>query len=170
MTSDTRTTYFRLWTAACAAQGWNPRDNDRRRENTLYCMREIGAGEIGSITALDHHQITALFTFLRFLAGGGARETTLLWERCKEDYVAFNQLRQAEHFRRAAGYDKKGKLNRDRFGMSFPEQEIAEHTLSSDEVRQYLITNANRARSKGRPRKPRRKQPAAAPVLVDCPF
>ena len=146
MTHATRTTYFRLWRDACAAQGWDPRDAARRREATLYCMTEIGAGEIDSTTGLNHHKITALFTFLRFLAGGGARATTLLWEKCKEDYVSFNRLRHAEHFRRAAGYEKRGKLNRERFGLKFPDEEIAQHTLTADEVDQYLITNANRAR------------------------
>lgn len=148
MSPSTRTTYFRLWREACAAQGWDPRDQERRRETTLYCMREIGAGEIDSTTGLNHHKTTALFTFLRFLAGGGARETTLLWEKCKEDYISFNRLRHAEHFRRAAGYKKGSKLNRERFGLNFPDEEIAEHTLTAKEVDQYLITHANRARVK----------------------
>jgi hypothetical protein len=163
MSPATRTTYFRLYAAACAAQGWDPRDNARRRDTTLYCMREIGAGEIDSITGLNHHQVTALFTFLRFLTGAGGRETTLLWDKCKEDYVSFNRLRHAEHFRRAAGYKKGGKLNRERFGLNFPEEEIAEHTLSAKEVDQYLITNANRARAKDPDAAPppSRRRPAA---------
>ena len=37
MTPAARTTYFRLWRDACAAQGWDPRDAARRREATLYC-------------------------------------------------------------------------------------------------------------------------------------
>jgi hypothetical protein len=54
--------HSQLWPAACAAQGWNPRDQEKRREVTLQ------ATGTASSTGLSELQITRLFDFLKHLA------------------------------------------------------------------------------------------------------
>lgn len=172
MNPATRKHYFRLWATVCAAQGWPPNDNHRRRQVTLYCTTEIGAPPTDSITKLNPHQITALFTYLHFLAGNGASAPTLQWEQCKTDYLTYNHLRQAEHFRKKAGYRQKSKLNHQRFKLHFPAEEIQDHTLTPTEVQHYLITHANRARTRAR-KQPSHKShpspPSPAPAASHSP-
>lgn len=54
--------HTRLWPAACRAQGWDPKDADRRRAVTLEITGQ------GSTTALDQDSISRLFEGLRHLA------------------------------------------------------------------------------------------------------
>jgi len=134
--------YFRhLWPAACEAQGWDPRDDARRRACTLYATGS------DSTTALSQHAITALFVFLAHLADPRDGEKARQWDLCKRDATTYNHARQAEHWRRRAGYAPTGKLNRDRFGALFEEQISPEH-MTPEQIDQYLMTHRERARRK----------------------
>lgn len=63
MNARQRSTYFgTLWPAACAAQGWNPKDEDRRRDVTMEATGK------DSTSRLTEAQITLLFNHLKQLA------------------------------------------------------------------------------------------------------
>lgn len=63
MTHAQRALYFqRLWPDACAAQGWDVRDDDRRRAVTQEATGQASA------SGLSQSQITALFDHLKWLA------------------------------------------------------------------------------------------------------
>lgn len=63
MTSRQRSTYFgTLWPAACKAQGWSVKDENRRK-----CVT-VGATGEESTSDLDQDQVTLLFNKLKFLA------------------------------------------------------------------------------------------------------
>ncbi len=63
MSPSQRSTYFaRLWPDACKAQGWNPKDEDRRRDIT-----HAATGQ-DSTSKLNQKQITLLFNKLAWLA------------------------------------------------------------------------------------------------------
>lgn len=181
--------YFRyLWPDACAAQGWDPRDDARRRAVTLYATGDV------TTRWLDQHQITALFVFLAHLADPRSGEKMRQWECCRADRVKYNHARQAEHWRARAGYAPAGKLNAERFGILF-EEEISPEHMGDEQVELYLMTHRERARDRElrekltpaeyaahlRARRRRREQkkkhlgavPPPAPVPVDaaaCPF
>ncbi len=145
--------YFRhLWPAACAAQGWDPRDDARRRACTLYATGSQ------STTALDQHAITALFVFLAHLADPRDGEKARQWDLCKRDATTYNHARQAEHWRARAGYAATGRLNRERFGALFEEQVSPEH-MTPEQIEQYLMTHRERAR--------RKEAKAAAPARAN---
>lgn len=58
-----RKTYFgSLWPSACAVQGWNPKDEDRRRDVTMQATGK------DSTSRLTQAQITLLFNHLKQLA------------------------------------------------------------------------------------------------------
>lgn len=134
--------YFRhLWPAACGAQGWDPRDDARRRACTLYATGSE------STKLLDQHAITALFVFLAHLADPRDGERARQWELCRADRQTYNHARQAEHWRKRAGYSAAGKLNRERFGVVF-EEEISPEHMSAEQIEFYLLTHRERARRK----------------------
>lgn len=63
MTTSQRRTYFaRLWPDACQAQGWNPKDEERRRDVTHAATGQE------STSKLTQKQITLLFNKLAWLA------------------------------------------------------------------------------------------------------
>jgi|GEM_PF-2185120 len=63
MNASQRSTYFgRLWPEACAAQKWNPRDEERRRDVTFAATGKE------STSKLTEDQITLLFNKLKWLA------------------------------------------------------------------------------------------------------
>lgn len=63
MTPRQRSTYFgTLWPAACAAQGWDTKDEDRRRDVTMEATGKA------STSRLSEAQITLLFNHLKQLA------------------------------------------------------------------------------------------------------
>lgn len=63
MTPSQRSTYFgTLWPAACKAQGWNPKDEERRRDVTHAATGKE------STSKLTQEQITLLFNKLKWLA------------------------------------------------------------------------------------------------------
>lgn len=161
MNPATRKTYFRLWQAACAEQGWNPKDNKTRREHTLHATQRE------STTNLTPSQITALFLYLRHMAAPHDHALAREWETCKADPEKFNKLRQAEHWRKKAGYRHGNKLDRERFSTHFDEEVKAE-LMTTKDVNDYLMTQRARAkrRSTGVP-------PATTPRRAErpgCPF
>jgi hypothetical protein len=134
--------YFRyLWPDACAAQGWDPRDDARRRAVTLYATGDA------TTRLLDQHQITALFVFLAHLADPRSGEKMRQWECCRADRVKYNHARQAEHWRRRAGYAPVGKLNMGRFGILF-EGEISPEHMDAEQVEIYLMTHRERVQDR----------------------
>lgn len=63
MTASQRRTYFAtLWPAACQAQGWNAKDEERRRDITFSATGKE------STSKLTQEQITLLFNKLKWLA------------------------------------------------------------------------------------------------------
>jgi len=63
MSPSQRKTYFaRLWPDACKAQGWNPKDEERRRDVTHAATGQE------STSKLSQKQITLLFNKLAWLA------------------------------------------------------------------------------------------------------
>jgi len=63
MSPSQRSTYFAtLWPAACKAQGWNPKDAERRRDVTHAATGKA------STSGLTEDQITLLFIKLKWLA------------------------------------------------------------------------------------------------------
>jgi hypothetical protein len=57
------------WAGACAAQGWDPKDDVQRRAVTLEAARKINLhSTCDSIAGLNQDQITALFVLLKSLA------------------------------------------------------------------------------------------------------
>ncbi len=63
MNASQRSTYFgRLWPEACAAQKWNPKDEERRRDVTHAATGKE------STSKLTEAQITLLFNKLKWLA------------------------------------------------------------------------------------------------------
>jgi hypothetical protein len=58
-----------LWPEACAAQGWDAKDEARRREVTRRCARKINpTSDCDSTAHLNEDQVTALFAELVALA------------------------------------------------------------------------------------------------------
>jgi hypothetical protein len=153
--------YFRLWRDVCAANGWKPSDNERRKATITYCMQEVRGPVTDSSKALGPHEVTALLTLMRHLAAPDDLNAAGEWLRCKQDYKRYNHVRQARHFRDQAGYQAHGKLDRDRFDgkvdANFP------HALPSvKETRDMLVTFASRARNNAevKPEAPAAQAPA----------
>jgi hypothetical protein len=145
-----------LWPAACAAQGWDPRDNERRREVTQE------ATGVPSTRDLDQHQITALFALCGHLAGFASATDT--WHRIQRTGArAVNLQRQGEHHRAAAGYRAGGRLDMDRF-RKLGDGEI-EPEMSEAEATRYAMTMRARAASARR-----RVATASAAEEIDRPF
>lgn len=162
MNTPQRKRYFTdLWPAACAAQGWDPKDDQRRHAVTLY------ATGMESTTGLQEHQVTALFTYLAHLADLTSVEKAAAWAECQRDPVAFNNLRQARYWERRAGYRGGGRLHRQRFHNHVPEGPF-DPSMPRAETDQLLMTARERARSKA---KARRVAAAVAEVpLENQPF
>lgn len=152
MTKSQRAAYFRdLWPAAARRQGWNVRDDCKRHEITLLATGSE------STTTLTQHQITALFLYLRFLADPDDAALAREWAICRENPEKYNHLRQAEHWRRKAGYRHGNRLDRHRFGVHF-DAEVDAAIMTEDEVNQYLMTQRARARARSEKKKVRRYQ------------
>lgn len=133
-----------LWPRVCAAQGWDPRDDSRRRSCTEYAT-----GQESSAT-LDQHGITALFAYLGHLAGDPV--ATDRWLAVSRSGArAVNLQLQGEHHRAAAGIADGGHLDLRRFrklGSS------ARPDMSEPEAEQYLMTMRRARRSRAAMRRP----------------
>ena len=177
MTSGQRTHYFaRLWPAACAAQGWNYRDEALRRRVTRECMAKIQGPDTDSTSALGQNELTALFVYLQHLATPAALVVQEEWNECQRDYVAFNVTKQANWWeKRAYGAQGSGRLDRTRFPL---------RGVNRKEEQDRLMTLRARAKAKGLGYEPEpvyhlkppgiyraRKAPATTPVeKTELPF
>lgn len=174
MNASTRKIYFtQVWPAAARGLGCDRRDEDARRAVTREAMRLVGGPGTDSITQLGPDEITALFTYCRWLADRDDLRLLSAWTSCQEDYHTYNRVLQGEHYRRRAGYAKRGRIDRNRFAGRSHDGLYEEARMSAQEAEQYLLTM--RARARGKERKARKpKRPRATPGTVvhdeNCPF
>jgi len=142
------------WPAACAAQGWSPNDQARRRNVVLDAMVLVkGPYVTTSDDKFGPAETTALFTYLRHLAEPDNITLKLRWDQCQADYSAFNEARQADYWQRVA-YGPRGgnRWSRQRFGGKRQAQgDAAEDAPAHKETHDRLMTM--RARAQGRSRK-----------------
>jgi len=167
MNPKQRLRYFQLWQLAANAQGWSPKDERQRRKVTADCVTAIRCRTVdlatASTTALGNAEITALFVFLEHLASPSDPVASARWLECQENYLDFNLARNADHFQASAGYGKKSRISRHRFGgRGAAGAEGFEPQLTGDKLRHRVWTMANRARAKAT------KEQPSEPAQVDC--
>ena len=151
MTTKERSKYFgELWPAACAAAGWNSKDNGIRNGVTAECMRAVRGPDVASTSLLEADEITALFCYLEFLAHPDDLDRSARWVSCQEDYRAYNRARQADWHERKLYGPGKNKLDRDRFQGETKAARGPLDTLNSKEVSKRHITFASRHQKKQR--------------------
>lgn len=174
MNAAARRVYFtQVWPAAAQGLGCARSDEGARRAVTREAMRLVGGPQTDSIKELGPDEVTALFCYCRWLARKDDLRLLSAWMSCQEDYRTYNRVLQGHHYRDRAGYGKRGKLERGRFGNRATGGMFEEARMSPAEAEQYLMTM--RARAQGKERKVR-KQPVRverAAVAVDddnCPF
>ena len=105
------------WPAACEGQGWDYRDQDKRRDVCLLCMELVdGPAVTSSDPRFGDAETTALFTYLRSLADPNNITLSMEWDKCRADYVAYNLSRQADYWERR-GFGPRGsqRLRENRF-------------------------------------------------------
>jgi hypothetical protein len=160
MTPRQRAHYFgRLWPRACEAQGWDPRDADRRRSATLYATGQA------SSASLDEAGITALFAYLGHLAGDAAASAE--WRRCQRlGARAVNSVRQGRWHRDRAGIAEGGRLELGRFATL---GDAVAPEMEGPEAEAYLMTMRARARRRAR-RGAGAGAAGASAARVECPF
>jgi hypothetical protein len=165
MNAAQRKIYFGgLWPAACHANGWKRSDDDQRRAVLHNCMRAIKGPLIDSSSDLGPDEVTALFTYLQFLAHQDSLELSARWLDCQQDYHAFNRARQAD-WHESETYGKgKNKLDRDRFGGASSAQGEALEEFDPEAIRRRHLTMASRHQ-----KKLRREAKAAAPAPAAAP-
>lgn len=116
MTPAQRTRYFKHhWPDACAANGWNTRDEGRRKMVTAECMAAIAGPQTDSTSDLREDEVTALFCYLEHLAAPDDLDKSARWVDCQQDYRAYNRARQADWHERSLYGKRPNKLDRDRF-------------------------------------------------------
>ena len=170
MTPAERKTYFgHLWPAACQAQKWEVKDEGRRRAVTRACMRLVRGPETDSTSALGPDEVTALFTYLRHLAGPASLDASALWATCQEDYRTFNRARQADYHERALYGAGPNKLDRDRFGGERSAAGGPLDSLDADQVRKRHLTMATRHQRKERQARRENGQKTASQALASTP-
>jgi hypothetical protein len=165
MTSAARTRYFRLWTNACAAAGWNPKDETRRRAVTSECMRAVRGPAIASSTDLGEDEITALFLYLEFLAAGDADlELSARWLDCRTDYKAYSRARQADWHETQTYGRGQNKLDKNRFAGEVSAAGGPLDKFNPEAIRKRHLTMASRHAAKKK-----REKETAAPKAPDTP-
>lgn len=175
MSPATRTRYFSLWGKACAVKGWPAKDNARRRAVTLECMALVrGPAVTTSDPEFGPNEVTALFTYLEFLAHPSDLLRSARWVDCQEDYVAFNRARQADwHEEKTYGRQGSGKLAKNRFGGAKTAEGEPLEPFNPKAIYKRHLTMATRHQAKaGRVRvgknsaspKPASTPPATAPI------
>jgi hypothetical protein len=97
-----------------------------------------------STTTLGEAEISALFTYLRWLGSPQDLRLQAAWEDCQRDYHARNTALQGDYFRRKVGYDPQGRIMRERFAGKPPSQ------MNATEAEEYLTTMRARAAAKRR--------------------
>jgi hypothetical protein len=142
MTPTTRTRYFSLWQKVCRVKGWNPKDDGLRRATVLSCMAQVrGPQSTTSDPAFGAAEITALFVFLDHKAHPSDLVKAEEWVRCCDDYLTYNQARQADwHERQAYGQQGSGKLQRNRFARAKTAAAGPLDDLDPKTVKQRLTT------------------------------
>jgi hypothetical protein len=150
MTPSTRTRYFSLWTKACAVKGWSAKDNTLRRDTTLKCMAAVGGPEATTSCPLfGPDEVTALFTYLEFLARPSDLLRSARWVDCQQDYRAFNRARQADwHETKTYGHHGSGKLARNRFGGAKTAEGEALEPFNPKAIYKCHLTMATRHQAK----------------------
>jgi hypothetical protein len=144
-----RKIYFAtLWPAACRVNGWNRNDNIKRIAVLNDCMRAIGAPAVESSSELGPDEVTALFTYLKFLANQASLELSARWLDCQEDYEAFNRARQADWHESETYGRGKNKLDRNRFAGATSAQGEALDSFDPEAIRKRHLTMANRHKKK----------------------
>lgn len=151
MNAAQRRVYFtQVWPAACAAQGWSPKDDAMRRQCTATAMRLCGCAGITSASQLNSAQVTALFCYLKHLARPMDLRLLSDWDDCQKDYISYNRTLQAGYWRTRAGYRKGGRIDRQRF-EGRPSGGIYDSSkMTKEEADQYLMTMRARAKAKAR--------------------
>lgn len=151
MNAAARRTYFtQVWPPAAAALGVKRSDEAARRAVTREAMRLVGGPATASTRELGPDEITALFTYCRWLARPDDLRALSAWTDCQEDYRAFNRALQGDHYRARAGYAKGGRIDRDRFAGR-PQAGLYEAArMSREEAEQYLMTMRARAKAKAK--------------------
>jgi hypothetical protein len=164
MTKSQRAHYLlELWPAACAANGWDKRDDVRRRAEVARCFAMLGRADVVSSTQVtEDWQITALFVYLTHRAAPSDLVKAETWVEVMKDPIAYNLAKQADWFAKKAGYQPESRIYRDRFAGRV----TAEPTgLASSPTRKQsldrLRTMENRSRMHAR------KAQAAAAALAD---
>lgn len=149
MSPAQRKHYFGLWIDVCAAKGWKAKDDARRREATLDCMRAVGGPVVGTSNAdFSDDEITALFCYLDHLADRASLDKSARWVTCQEDYRAFSRARHADWHERETYGKGKNKLDRDRFKGEATAVAGPLDPLNQEQVRKRHITMASRHRQK----------------------
>lgn len=145
-----RNRYFGLyWPDACAAKGWRVKDEVRRRHTTGECMSLVRGPQTESITEMGDDEVTALFTYLDFLAHPGDLIRAAKWVDCMMDYRMFNRARQSDwHERKTYGPRGSGRLRKQRFAGKSAQGEPFEK-FDPEAVRKQHMTMAARHRAKG---------------------
>jgi hypothetical protein len=170
MNQQTRTAYFRLWSAACKVKGWDAGDQEKRRAVVIDCMREVrGPLVTTSDAAFGADETTALFVFLRHLAGPGDLMASAAWDDCKTDYRAYNRAKNADWLEEQT-YGKRGsgKLRRDRFnGQKHAAGEPLDK-LDPEAIRKRHLTMASRYEKKGLRRR-KGQEPAGQDLASQVP-
>jgi len=151
MNKLTRIHYFtKAWPQACETQGWDPTDEKKRHLVTRQCMLLCGGPDTDSTILFGQAEISALFTYLRWLAFPNDPRKCAAWAACQVDYRTRNVAAQGDYWRRKAGYDKGGRVDRDRFGGKSVAGQCRESTMTKREADDYLMTMRARANAKRR--------------------
>jgi hypothetical protein len=142
MNKSERLSYIlKYWPAAAKAQGWNPRDESRRRQITLDCTTLIHSDPTDRSSALTRPQVTALFTYLAHLADPFNITKQIQWTDCMANYIAFHQAKIADWHQRKLYGSRPNRLTRDRFAnRPLAASERFEQPLNTTAAAQRLLT------------------------------
>ena len=175
MTPGQRVKYFRdFWPAACAANGWSPKDDAKRKAVTLEAMACVRGPQVSSSHAdFGPDEVTALFCYLDHLARQADLDRAARWVDCQQDYQAFNRARQADWHEAKMFGGRKNKLTRDRFGGQASAVGDPLEKFDPAAIRKRHMTMANRHQARQRNGQPDAGQILAstAPVMAgEDPF
>lgn len=169
MTPAQRTRYFKhFWPAACAANGWSARDDERRKHVTRDCMEAIAGPATDSTSKLGEDEVTALFCYLDHLAAPDDLNKSARWVSCQDDYRTYNRARQADWHERSLYGRGRNKLDKNRFDGETSASGGPLDTLDADEVRKRHLTMASRHQKKLRagPKTTKHTEPATPEAVV----
>lgn len=162
MTPGERVHYHKtLWPAACLANEWDLRDDERRRRVTLDCMQLVGGPLVTSSSPrFGRDEVTALFCYLEHLSHPDDFDRAARWDTCKADYKTYNRARQADWHERQLYGKGKNKLDRDRFAGATSASGGALDDLDPEKVQKRHMTFAHRHQKKMREESKKARQEA----------